>query len=303
MKIDLHIHSRCSDGRMNPEELFLEANKRHLALISITDHDSLDCQESAQIMAEKYRIRYLSGLELNVSYAHEAYREGKPAALDFLAYGYDIHDRPLRSKLHELREYRQQRAEKILQNVNIELKKENIPELTQQDMEVIQASVDGAFGRPHIAGYLVEKGIVATKQQAFDQYLVRCNVPKMPLSLPEASELVREAGGKLMLAHPSDPRGTSLVSFAESLPEQQELIRGTMLPYIDGVECWHHRHDLLTTASYIAFAREQGLIVTGGSDCHQSPVVMGSVDVPEHVAEQFGFNLSLPVENQQGVKE
>ena len=138
---------------------------------------------------------------------------------------------------------------------------------------------------------MVKKGIVSGKQEAFDRYLVKCNVPKMPLSLSEASGLVRGAGGKLMLAHPNHPRGTSLVSLTSSPDEQQKIIEETMLPYIDGIECWHSRHDPTTAESYLAFAGKLDLMVTGGSDCHQRPVLLGSVDVPSYVAEQFGFDV------------
>ena len=60
-----------------------------------------------------------------------------------------------------------------------------------------------------------------------------------------------------------------------------------MVSYLDGVECWHSIHDRETIASYAAFAKKEGLIVTGGSDCHQQPVIMGKIDVPDYVAEQF----------------
>jgi hypothetical protein len=154
--------------------------------------------------------------------------------------------------------------------------------------------VEGAFGRPHIANYLMEKGIVSSKDEAFDRYLVRCNVPKMPVSLEEASELIRGAGGKLMLAHPSCPNGTSLVLMSPSLKEQQAIIRERMLPHLDGIECWHSTHDLETVASYLAFTRREGLMVTGGSDCHQQPVIIGTVDVPPYVAAQFELDVEDP---------
>ncbi len=290
MKIDLHIHSKnCSDGRMTLEEIFEEASRRHVDVISITDHDSIDCQEPAKILADQYQIRYVYGLELNVSFSHSGYRNSKPISLDFLAYQYDIHYLPLAEKLYELREYRRKRAEQILEKLNQELSKENLGELTHRDLEEIRNSVDGAFGRPHIANYMVKEGIVRNKQEAFDQYLVKCNVPKMPLSLSEASRLVKGAGGKLMLAHPNDPNGTSLVSFTTSLDEQHKVIREGMLPHIDGIECWHPRHDQETVKSYLAFAESEGLMVTGGSDCHQQPLVLGTVPVPSHVAEQFDW--------------
>lgn len=291
MKIDLHIHSPCSDGRMSLEEIFEEGKKREIGLISITDHDSIDCQEPAKILADRYGICYLYGLELNISFAHPQYRDSKPISLDLLGYQYDIHYQPLIQELIKLRDFRKVRAEKILEKINQEFVNEGLQEFTYKDLEEIQSTVDGAFGRPHIASYMVKKGIVQNIQEAFDRYLVKCNVPKMPLSLSKASELVRGAGGKLMLAHPGDPNGTSLISFTTSLHEQQKIIRETMITFIDGIECYHSRHDPDITASYMTFAKEMGLMITGGSDCHQSPILMGTVDVPKYVAERFGFGM------------
>lgn len=290
-RIDLHIHSKdCSDGRMNLDEIFQEAKKRGVDLLSITDHDSIDCQEPAEILALEYGIHYIRGLEINVSYSHAPYKDSKPISLDFLGYQYDIHNSPLRNKLTELREYREKRAKQILEKINIELSKENREKFTGRDMEAIQRSVEGAFGRPHIANYMVEKRIVSNKQEAFDKYLTKCNVPKMPLSLSEASSLVRGAGGKLMIAHPNDPNGTSLVSFTSSLDDQLKIIEEGILPYIDGIECWHPRHDQNTVQTYLRFANQKGLMVTGGSDCHQQPVMIGTVSLPVYVAEQFGIS-------------
>ena len=288
MKIDLHIHSRdCSDGKMTLPEIFKEAHHRGIKVISITDHDSIECQEAARALADRYDIQYITGVELSISFSHPRYRNSKPIPLDMLGYEYDINNLPLRQKLEEMREYRRKRAEQILEKINQELVKENLEAFTNKDLEAIEETVDGAFGRPHIADYMVKKGLVSNKQEAFDRYLVRCNVPKMPVSLEEASNLIRGAGGKLVHAHPSDPNGTSLVALTRSLDEQHRIIRESMLPYLDGVECWHPRHDAETRAAYLEFARQEGLIVTGGSDCHQQPVIMGTADMPTYVANQF----------------
>jgi predicted metal-dependent phosphoesterase TrpH len=94
-----------------------------------------------------------------------------------------------------------------------------------------------------------------------------------------------------MLAHPNDPNGTSLASLTSSVVEQQQIIKEAMRPHLDGIECWHPRHDPNSITKYLEFARQEGLMVTGGSDCHQKPVILGSLDVPAFVAEQFGLNL------------
>jgi predicted metal-dependent phosphoesterase TrpH len=289
MIIDLHIHSQSSDGAFTVEEIVKEAKHRNIAFMSITDHDSIGCQLVASDLAGKTGIRYVTGVELNVTFSYQKYRTGKSVSLDFLGYQFDAKNKVLAEKLTQMAEYREERAAKILANLNGEFEKEGIAKLTKRDFEAIEASVDGVLGRPHIADYLVQKGIVQNRQEAFDKYLVCCNVPKYPLYLEEASRLVRNAGGKIVLAHPNDPHGTSLVALTKSLPEQTAIIAESMLGFIDGVECWHSRSDAQTTSHYLRFAKEHGLMMTGGSDCHQKPIVMGTVAVPDYVADQFIF--------------
>jgi len=282
----LHIHtSTGSDGNLTVDAVFREAKRRSIDLISITDHDSIDCQERAIVLARKYGMSYITGVELNVTFR---YPEGnEDVSLDFLGYRYDIGNQELKGKLQLIREHRQRRARQILQRLNAEFAKEGTARLTGADLRRIEDSVDGVFGRPHIANYLVAKGIVKDKQEAFDRYLVKCDVPKYPLSLAEASKLIRNAGGVLVHAHPNDPNRTSLVSITHNLHEQTQVIEKYMLQYIDGVECWHSRHDEKTTAHYIEFARKHDMLMTGGSDCHQKPLLMGTLDIPDWVAEQF----------------
>jgi 3',5'-nucleoside bisphosphate phosphatase len=287
MIIDLHIHSRASDGKLTVEEICNEAKKRTLNLIAITDHDSITCQPQAINAARESGVRYVTGVELNVTFSAPKYHEGKAVSLDFLGYQFDSGNKELDSKLEIMSKYRKERAAKILNNLNEEFKKENIAALTEEDFRLIEESVDGVLGRPHIADYLVKKNIVKSRQEAFDKYLVKCDVPKYPLYLEEASKLIRAAGGKLVLAHPNDPHGTSLTSLSKSLFEQTEIIQEKMLPHIDGVECWHSRNTVETTNHYVSFAKKFGLMMTGGSDCHQKPIQMGTVQIPDWVADQF----------------
>jgi predicted metal-dependent phosphoesterase TrpH len=286
LKIDLHIHTRTgSDGSLTIEEVFQEAKSRNINLISITDHDSIVCQGKAIALARKHGMSYITGVELNVTFR---YLEGnKDVSLDFLGYGYDVGNQELKNKSQLMKEYRKKRAWRILQNLNTEFDKEGIDRFTGEDLRRIEESVDGVFGRPHIANYLVGKGIVKDKQEAFDKYLVKCDVPKYPLSLAEASQLIRNAGGILIHAHPGDPKGTSLAGITHDLEKQTKVIEKYMLQYIDGVECWHTDHDEKITAHYIEFARKHNMIMTGGSDCHQKPLLMGTLDIPDWVAEQF----------------
>jgi len=290
MRIDLHIHSKdCSDGNLTVAEIFQQAKIRKIGLMSITDHDSIGCQAKAVQLAKKNGIGYVSGVELNVTFSHPRYREGRAISLDFLGYRFDIENRELDGNLKKIAQYREERASRIFEKLNAEFQKEGIEKLTRSDLIAIRESVDGVLGRPHIANYLVRKGIVRTVQEAFDRYLVKCDVPKYPLYPQEASRLVRNAGGIVVLAHPNDPHGTSLAALTNSLKEQTEIMEESMFGYIDGVECWHSRNDAVTTNHYVKFAKEHGLFMTGGSDCHQKPIVMGTVEIPEYVAKQFNY--------------
>src|SRR3990172_5765590 len=142
MKIDLHIHTRTgSDGNLSVEEVFREAKKRNIDLMSITDHDSVDSQARAITLAKEYGISYITGIELNVTFQYN----DKSNSLDFLGYRYDIGNQELKSKLELLREHREGRAGQILEKLNVEFEKENITRFTEEDINKIQGSVDGAF--------------------------------------------------------------------------------------------------------------------------------------------------------------
>ena len=288
MIIDLHIHSKtCSDGNLSVEEIIKEAKSRRIGLISITDHDAIGCQKQAEALAQKNGIHYVTGVELNVTFSHPNFRSGKPVSLDLLGYQFDVNTKALTSKLNKIAKYREKRAAEILKKLNTEFEKEELEKLTDDDLAAIQNSADGVLGRPHIADYLVKKNIVRSRQEAFDKYLVKCNVAKYPLYLEEASRLMSNAGGIVVLAHPNDPHGTSLAKLTPSLQEQIGIIEDSMLSLIDGIECWHSRSTAETTSHYVDFAKKHELKMTGGSDCHQKPIIMGTVKVPDIVAQQF----------------
>ena len=126
--IDLHIHSKtCSDGNLSVKEIIEEAKTRNIKLMSITDHDAIECQNQANKLAQKNGIHYINGVELNITFSHPNFNNGKTASLDLLGYQFDINNKALTRKLQEIAEYRKERAAKILQNLNTELKKKKSP--------------------------------------------------------------------------------------------------------------------------------------------------------------------------------
>ena len=92
-----------------------------------------------------------------------------------------------------------------------------------------------------------------------------------------------------------------MVTITRDLAKQTKIIEDYMLEYVDGIECWHTKHDAKTTAHYIEFCRSHNLIMTGGSDCHQNPVLMGTLKIPDWVAEQFKSKTTRKVNKFKGV--
>ena len=123
MKIDLHIHTKTgSDGAMTIEEVFAEAKRRNIEFISITDHDNIEHQGRAIALAAANKIRYVTGVELNVTFVYN----NKSFSLDFLGYGYDYRNTAFKATLRVIKDHREKRARQIIDNLNSEFKKENL---------------------------------------------------------------------------------------------------------------------------------------------------------------------------------
>jgi predicted metal-dependent phosphoesterase TrpH len=113
-------------------------------------------------------------------------------------------------------------------------------------------------GRPHVARALVKARLCGTLDEAFERFLKKGRpawVPKAKMSALEAIELIHQAGGLAVMAHPGLNRTD------ESIPE---LVRSGL----DGIECFHTKHNAATAERYQRIAHEHGLLITGGSDCH-----------------------------------
>jgi predicted metal-dependent phosphoesterase TrpH len=132
-------------------------------------------------------------------------------------------------------------------------------------------------GRPHVARALVQEGLVGNLDEAFERFLKKNRpawVPKMKMSVRRAIELIHEAGGLAVMAHPG-------------LSRCDELIPTLVSSGLDGIECYHTKHSASASNHYLAIAQRHGLLVTGGSDCHglsKGKPLIGTVKLPyKHV--------------------
>ncbi|MGH2499361.1 MAG: PHP domain-containing protein [Candidatus Limnocylindria bacterium] len=257
--VDLHTHSLRSDGAYEPAELVRRAAERGVRVQALSDHDTLAGVAEAAAAAAPLGVRIIAATELNT--------ESEWGDAHVLGYFLDPADAALEGRLHELREARARRIERMVERLN-ELG--HPVALTR----VLELARGGALGRPHLATALLEAGLVTSFDAAFETILSKRSpayVPRAGLTPLEAVDLVRAHGGVPSLAHPG-----TVVDVDALLPRLVE--RG-----LAGLECYYVTHGPADTARYLALARQHGLVPTGGSDFHgrgEHGAALGGVFVP-----------------------
>jgi len=240
---DLHLHSNFSDGTFTPEEIADRAKRAGLRALALTDHDTVEgCERTATACAAA-GIEFIVGTELTAEHSGNE--------LHILAYLVDPQNPKLVGEIAKFQQVRQQRIREMVARIN-EL---NIP-LSPDD--VFALANCRSPGRPHVARALVKARLCGTLDEAFERFLKKGRpawVPKAKMSALEAVELIHQAGGLAVMAHPG------LNKTDESIPELVAV-------GLDGIECFHTKHSAVTAERYQKIAQEHGLLITGGSDCH-----------------------------------
>jgi 3',5'-nucleoside bisphosphate phosphatase len=248
--IDLHLHSTCSDGVHPPAEVVRLAAAAGLTAAALCDHDNIDCIDEALTAGHELGVEIITGVELSVIWQ-------EMEDIHLLGYGFDHHHPELQRSLQEFRDFRETRNERVVARVNEKLVGEGRDPV---DFVRVLSLAGGTVGRPHIAMALKEKGYVANSEEAFQRYLVPCNVPKRYFPIDEAISLLHRSGGITVLAHPP---------FITSDRREFELLLDALVPLgLDGLEAYNNGSSNDDIDWYITQARRRGLIVTGGSDFH-----------------------------------
>ncbi len=254
--IDLHLHSNCSDGAYSPEKLVLKAKESGLDTIALTDHDNVSGISAAKTAGYKYGLKVIAGVELSLTYK-------KYTGIHLLGYYIDWENRVLTDALADIRQVRAKRGDMIVEKINILLKQENKTLLNINELKKI---AKGSIGRPHISQMLIKAGHVNDVNEAFERYLTPCNVPKKKLSPQEGIDLIKQAKGLPVLAHPTiltDERG------AVSAKEQHEVIDYMLAQGIIGLESFYTGYDSAQADFFVQLAHKYNLVTTAGSDFHR----------------------------------
>ncbi len=265
---DLHTHTYFSDGSYSPEMLVAEAKKIGLHYLGITDHDTVD---GVRHLYENglYSVRGVNivpGVELSANHPDRD--------IHIVGYNIDIYNEALLEMIDKITEARWERFSEIIKILQI--KKYNI-----READVLKiAGTTRSVGRAHIARTLVKLGAFKSVREAFEKMLGKGTPAYVPRYLPEVDEVIdviHQAGGKAVLAHPKLVGDDDLV---------EELCKK-----IDGLEVYYPCHRPEDTQNYYLLAKKYDLLITGGSDFHgtSSRFVkeLGEFTISDTLAEKF----------------
>ena len=243
MFADLHLHSQFSDGTYTPEEVAAQGVRFGFSALALTDHDTVEGCARMAAACDAATIEFIPGAELT---AEQAGNE-----LHILGYFLDTQNTKLLAEIGKFQVVRQQRIRDMVARLN-EL---NVPLRAEAVFALANCQ---SPGRPHVARALVKAGLCRSLDEAFERFLKKGRpawVPKAKMSAPEGIELIHQAGGLAVMAHPG-------------LNRTDEVIPELVAAGLDGIECFHTKHSPTTAARYLALAEKYNLLITGGSDCH-----------------------------------
>ncbi|GAA2145963.1 PHP domain-containing protein [Nocardioides koreensis] len=267
MRIDLHTHSRASDGTQSPEELVRAAAAAGLDVVALTDHDTAEGWDEAEATARETGIALVRGME--ISTRHDGH------GVHLLAYLPDRSHPGLVAELDRILDGRSSRLPAMLARL-----RELGIDITAEDVGRVAGDAVST-GRPHVADALVELGVVGDRTEAFRRYLSPgrpAYANRYAAPLETMLGLVAEAGGVSVIAHPWGRHGRE---------EPGEATLATLVEAgLSGIEVDHQDHDRPTRDRLRGIARNLDLVATGSSDHHGT----GKVD------HELGCNTTEPDE-------
>lgn len=267
-RYDLHCHSNQSDGILSPEALVSRAKAKHVDVLALTDHDTIAGVMRARAQAELEDLELVNGIEFSCLWA------GRNIHIVGLAFDPDNPD--LVQAVEEQAKARQTRAREIA----TKLEKHGFEDIYDAAAEL---AAGGSIGRPHFAQAMVEKGHVRSIDQAFKRYLGAGKPGDVKQHWPEIGDvidIIREAGGIAVLAHPLKYKitRTKLIKLVEDFVD----CGGGAIEVVSGFQ------KMQETSDMVRIAKKYGLLASCGSDFHapggQWAELGQMADMPKDVA-------------------
>jgi predicted metal-dependent phosphoesterase TrpH len=249
LNADLHCHSVVSDGTLTPEALAERASANGVELWALTDHDEIGGQARAAAAAKACGMRYLSGVEISVTFLHQT--------VHIVGLGFDPANPALTEGLKQTRGGRSQRAK----DMAADLARVGIKDAFEGALQY--AGNPDLISRTHFARHLVETGVCKETNEVFRKYLTEGKpgyVEHRWATLKDAVGWITGAGGMAVIAHPARYKFTANEEFA--LFTEFKGHGG------QGVEVVTGSHTAAEYVTYAAAAKDYGLAASRGSDFH-----------------------------------
>ena len=249
--IDLHTHSHCSDGTLSPSELVELAAKKELAAVALTDHDCISGISEAQQAGKSAGIEVIPGVELST--------EWKCCDIHVVGLYIDVANKKLNEFLEDFKASRDARNEKMCSLI----KDGEGFDISYEKLKA--AYPDAIITRAHYARYLLDKGYTKSMNEAFDRYIgdySQYYVPREKITPEEGIELIHEAGGTAVLAHP--------ILYKFSSKNLEKLTSNLKEAGLDAIEAIYSTYAPSDEREVRALAKKYDLKLSGGSDFHGS---------------------------------
>jgi len=250
---DFHCHSIASDGTLSPEVVAARAAANGVTHWALTDHDTIDGLAAARDVATDAGMTFVSGVEISVSWQWQT--------IHVVGLGIDPENADLAAGLAEVRGARRARAERIAEK----LAKAGIPGALEG--ACAHATNPDLIGRTHFARHLVERGVVAHLDAAFQQYLGTGRagyVPHQWATMGDAVAWIVGAGGVAVIAHPG--RYRLAATRFDALVAEFKSSGGTAMEVVSGSQGADR------SGEFEALCRRHGLAASRGSDFHEPGV-------------------------------
>ncbi len=249
MRYDLHSHSTCSDGLLDPAELVERAVQRGVNVLALTDHDEIKGLPAAREAAARWGLRVVNGVEISVLW--------EETTLHIVGLDIDARHAPLVEGLAAIRCGREQRAQRMAEALAVA----GIPDALAGARRY--ASNPELVSRSHFARYLVEAGHARDTNAVFRHYLTPGKpgyVPHQWAALADAVQWIKGSGGLAVLAHPG--RYDLGEAKCERLLGEFVSMGGVAVEVVTG------SHAPSEFATWARHARRFGLLASAGSDFH-----------------------------------
>lgn len=248
-KFDLHLHSNNSDGSATVKELVETVIKSGIKIFALTDHDTVNgVNEAVKYVPDG--IKFINGVELTC--------KARSIKCHILGYNINPDNKELTALIELGKKLRRQKLEtriKYLKDVwDIELTKEELDWLYSRKSVV----------KTHIANILVKRGLSDNNVDAMKKYLDGCKTGNTKFDGEIAIQTIIKAGGIPVWAHPLGGEGEEHLSEEEFIPQLKTMIECG----IQGLECYYSRYSMLEIEFLIKCAKENNLLISGGSDWH-----------------------------------